>query len=77
MRRSAIRAGHLWLALAGVVTALEIVAPEGELLSEGVDRGLERHPLLVRAAIIVTAAHLLNLLPERFDPYARLPKVWK
>ncbi|WP_218001213.1 DUF7427 family protein [Nocardia thailandica] len=77
MRRSQIRAGHLWLTLAGVVTALEIIAPEGELLSEGVDRGLERHPLLVRAAILITAAHLLNLLPERVDPYARLPKVWK
>ncbi len=77
MRRSKIRAGHLWLVLAGVVTALEVVAPEGELLSEGVDRGLQRHPLLVRAAIIVTAAHLMNLLPEKVDPFARLPRVWK
>lgn len=77
MRRTRIRSWHLWTALAGVVTALEIVAPEGELLSEGVDRGLERHPLLVRAAIVITAAHLLNLLPERVDPYARLPRVWK
>ncbi|MEV6219782.1 hypothetical protein [Nocardia sp. NPDC051833] len=75
--RSRITAGHLWLALAGVVTALEVIAPDGELLSEGVDRGMERHPLLVRAAIIMTAAHLLNWLPERLDPFARLPRVWK
>ncbi|TDP29777.1 DUF7427 family protein [Nocardia ignorata] len=77
MWRTRIRAGHLWLVLAGAVTALEVVAPEGELLSEGVDRGLEQHPLLVRTAIIITAAHLLNLLPEKIDPYARLPRVWK
>lgn len=77
MWRTRIRAGHLWIALASFITALEVIAPDGELLSEGVDRGLEQHPLLVRAAIIVTAAHLLNLLPEKVDPFARLPRVWK
>lgn len=75
--RSRITAGHLWLTLAGTVTLLEVIAPDGQLLSEGVDRGLERHPVLVRAAILITAAHLLNWLPERLDPFARLPRVWK
>ncbi|MFC4373359.1 hypothetical protein ACFO5K_04540 [Nocardia halotolerans] len=77
MWRSRIRAGHLWLVLVGVVTVLEVIAPEGELLSEGVDRGLEEHPLLVRAAIIITALHLINGLPQQLDPFARLPRVWK
>jgi hypothetical protein len=39
------------------------------MLSEAVDRGLERHPSLVYGFVGATAAHLLNLLPNRVDPY--------
>jgi hypothetical protein len=47
----------------------DLACPDGEQLSEGVDRGLERHPSLVYGFIGVTAAHLMNLLPNQIDPY--------
>lgn len=60
-----------WLAIAGLVTAYEIACPPGELLSEGVDRGIEQRPLLTKLAIGVTALHLMNAIPERYDPFHR------
>jgi len=68
--RSRITAGHLWCVVGAVVVACEAVAPPGQLLSHGVDRGLERAPWLVRAGVILIAAHLLNVLPEKVDPLA-------
>ena len=32
-------------------------------------RGLKNHPVLVYGLITVTAAHLLNWIPLKFDPY--------
>lgn len=73
--RSKVKAWHLWLIVGAVVVAAELVAPEGELLSEGVDRALERHPWLVRLAIEVTARHLLNELPPHLDPFTHIPRL--
>lgn len=70
MKRHA--ADTAWVALAAGVVAYELSAPRGELLSEGVDRYLESRPLLTRAVVAVTAAHLLNLLPQRVDPFYRV-----
>lgn len=63
-----------WLGLAAGVTAYEILAPEGELLSEQVDRWLDnpKTRFLAIGAVAVTAAHLLNFLPRAIDPYAKL-----
>ena len=58
-----------WQMLGLGVLAYELLAPEGELLSEGVDRSLERHRVLTTAAIGVTALHLLNLIPINLDPF--------
>lgn len=61
-----------WGLLAAGVLAWDIFAPE--TLSSAVDRALE-HPRGRYAAIggvAVTSAHLLNLLPERYDPFVRL-----
>lgn len=66
--------GRAWLLMVTAIAAYEVWAPDGELLSEAVDRGLEKHPLLIHAAIAVTALHLLNRVPEWCDPYARLAK---
>lgn len=55
----------------GAILAYEMVAPPGELLSEGADRSLSRYPILTRVAIGVTALHLANLLPEKYDPLHR------
>lgn len=73
--RSRIKAWHLWCVVGVVVVVAEAIAPPGELLSEGVDRALEKHPLLTRAAIEITARHLTNDLPPAVDPFAYIPKV--
>lgn len=65
-----LTAKRAWTAIGVGVLAYEMVAPEGELLSEGVDRALE-HDIgryLTVGAVAVTACHLLNLLPEKLDP---------
>jgi hypothetical protein len=69
-----------WIVLAVGVVAYELGAPQGELMSEGVDRYLTRRPgrrrdlrpWVTRAVITTTAAHLLNLLPQRVDPFYRV-----
>lgn len=58
-----------WLAIGALVLAHEYFAPEGELLSEGVDRAIEKHRFLAIGAVVITAAHLINVLPESIDPY--------
>ena len=66
-----------WLALGAGVAAYEIACPSGETLSEGVDRMIEKHPILTLGTIAITAAHLMNLLPEKIDPFHRLTKLKK
>ena len=59
-----------WLGLGAYVVVTELCAPEGELLSQAVDRWLEKHPAKTVSALAITgtALHLLNLLPEQYDP---------
>ena len=57
-----------WAAMGLGIVAYEIVAPDDQLLSEAVDRFLLKHPHITRAAIVLIAAHLLNLIPNRYDP---------
>lgn len=64
--RSAERA---WFALGIAVLVYEVMAGEGELLSHQVDRWLDAHPILTTAAVTLTAAHLLNVLPSKADPW--------
>jgi len=66
-----------WMFLAGGVVAYEILALDGELMSEAVDRYLEARPIVTRAIVITVAAHLLNLIPRRLDPLAQLALLWK
>ncbi|QAY02767.1 hypothetical protein SEA_SHAOBING_36 [Mycobacterium phage Shaobing] len=65
-------ADRAWLALGAGVVAYEIACPPGELLSEGVDRYLDRRKWMTRVVVVGLAAHLLNLIPQRFDPLTRL-----
>lgn len=58
-----------WALLAVAVIAYEIAAPKDQLLSEAVDRWLVKYPWPTRVAVVLTAAHLLNLIPNRFDPF--------
>ena len=62
-------AERAWMALGFSVLIYELLAHEGELLSHQVDRWLESHPVLTTLVITVTAAHLLNIIPSRIDPW--------
>ena len=57
-----------WLAVGAVVGAHELACADGHTLSEGVDSALEKHPVATTLAIGTVALHLLNVLPEKFDP---------
>jgi hypothetical protein len=70
-------ADQAWLALGAGVVAYEVAAPPGELLSEGVDRYLTRRKWTTRVVVIGLAAHLLNLIPQRFDPLTRLAQCFR
>lgn len=59
-----------WIALGAGVAIYEMLARDGELLSHQVDRWLESHRFVTSTVIAVTALHLLNLLPPKFDPWA-------
>lgn len=61
-----------WVALAGVVIAIDATAQPGETLSEQMDRWLVSHPKLTVAATCLIAGHLLNVIPEPVDPVHRL-----
>lgn len=63
----ALTASNGWKTLLAGVGVFELFAAEGELLSHGFDRLLERHPVWPRVVVIVFAAHLANLVPARFD----------
>lgn len=62
-----------WCVTAAGIAAYEFLAPQSELMSQAVDRGLEKHPVLVTAAIGLTALHLVNVLDHPWlrwmDPY--------
>ena len=57
-----------WALLGAGIIAYEIAAPEGQLLSEAVDRFLVSHPVTTRVVIIGLAAHLLNAIAPEYDP---------
>lgn len=57
-----------WTALAVAVIGYEAAAPDGQLLSEAVDRYREKHPVLTLGVICLIAAHLTRVIPSRLDP---------
>jgi hypothetical protein len=59
-----------WLALGVGVLAYDVCAPDGETLSEGVDRWLEAHTWITRVVILTVARHLGNELTADIDPLA-------
>lgn len=56
-----------WAILGASVVTYDILAPEGETMSEAVDRALERPVgrILAVGAVALTSAHLLNVF-DRF-----------
>ena len=61
-----------WACVAGGVFSYNSLCPQGETLSEGVDRGVLHSPIVSRLAVAVIAAHVGNVLPARFDPISML-----
>lgn len=65
-----------WGTLVAGVAAYDVFCPQGETLSEGIDRGLEsKYKYLIAAGIGMTALHLVNLLPNELDPLHNLTKI--
>ena len=61
-----------WAGLVAGVVCYDLLAPEGETLSEGFDTFLEEHPAVAWGATVLTVAHLLNIIPQRYDPIHRV-----
>lgn len=72
-----LSAKRAWAAIGLGVLAYELACPQGELLSEGADVAVTGHPYLTRAAIGITALHLANIIPERYDPIHQLVKTFR
>lgn len=62
-----LTAARAWAVLGASVALYEVLCPKDEMLSHGVDKALEKHPVAVTAAIGYTALHLANLLPTELD----------
>ena len=55
----------------------DLIAREGGTFSEGIHRLRRKHPLLVDAAIDITAQHFKERLPKRIDPFHQALKAVK
>lgn len=64
-----------WIAVLGGILTYEALAPHEELMSEAVDRALERYPWTTRIAITYLGLHLANLMPPQIDPLYQLGKL--
>lgn len=51
------------------ILAYELFCPPGEMLSESLDRKLDRVPRLTEGLIVYTALHCANRLPPRWDVF--------
>lgn len=56
-----------WACITIFVLAYNFTSPPGGTLSEAADGWIRRHPVLVRLAVLLLAAHIANLLPRRVD----------
>ena len=64
-----------WAVLIGGVLIYSALAPKDEKMSHAVDRGLEtKYRPLILGGIIMTALHLGNLIPSKYDPFTIIAK---
>lgn len=56
-----------WVALGLGVLAYDLAAPDGETLSEGVDRYMLHHPWITRAVGVGLVCHVCNAISPRYD----------
>lgn len=60
-----------WIAILGY----ELFCPPGEMLSESLDRKLDKVPRLTEALIVYTALHCANRLPARIDLFHQIARL--
>lgn len=60
-----------WMA----ILVYELFCPPGEMLSESLDRRLDRVPRLTEALIVYTALHCANRLPPRLDLFHQMARL--
>lgn len=58
-RKLPLKGAHGWLIVLGAVAAIDLLAQEGQTLSEALHAGRRRHPVIVTTAVLATAFHLL------------------
>jgi len=56
-----------WIVLAAGVVVYNLLARDGQQMSEGADRYILAHPWLTRAVAAAVALHVTNAIPDRFD----------
>lgn len=57
-----------WCVLGSGVVIYNLCSNDGETLSEGVDRYLEKSPHKTRLIVAILAVHLVNVVPKQYDP---------
>jgi hypothetical protein len=57
-----------WVALAGGVTAYDLIAPDDEQLTNAARRYFKSQPIATASMILVTALHLVGAIPRWCDP---------
>ena len=69
---SGLRGHHGWLIVLGVITIIDLTAPEQETLSHAAQRAMTRRPLTTSGVVVLTAAHLIaghHRHYSRVDPF--------
>lgn len=66
-----LRPAHVaWAAIGIGVSAYELLAPQGETLSEGFDTIMDsKLKYAAMGAVAITALHICNQIPEKYDPF--------
>lgn len=64
-----------WLGLVASVTLYDVLSKDGETMSERYSDFVDEHPALAWGAVAITAAHLLDLIPDSIDPIHNLAKL--
>lgn len=56
-----------WVTLGVCVLLYDVLAPEGQTLSEGADRYMAHHKWVTRGVGIALVAHVCNMIHPRYD----------
>lgn len=66
--RQHLTARNGWWTTGILIALFEWNCLPGETLSEGADKWIEKHPYRTRILILLLAAHVSNMIPNRLDP---------